>query len=56
MQGICSRCGEDEDGLDEWNICANCNTEMGVDDMLLGMDNEGELCFSTDNDACANFG
>lgn len=24
VQGICSRCGEDENGLDEFNICGSC--------------------------------
>jgi hypothetical protein len=26
-QGLCSRCGEDENGLDEFNICASCRDQ-----------------------------
>jgi hypothetical protein len=26
-QGICSRCGEDMDGLDEFDICSECQEQ-----------------------------
>jgi len=27
-QGICSNCGEDEDYLDEFDVCVNCRKEQ----------------------------
>ena len=43
-QGICSRCGEDENGLDEFNICASCRDQENNRDDYADDINDDDEC------------